>query len=68
MERHAVHEPQPRAATVKIVKDVKADAVLTRGLAAAFGGTTSEEEQERESPSITGLSRSWSCSLVVCPA
>jgi hypothetical protein len=31
---------------------------LTRGLAAAFGGPASEEDQERESPSIPGLSRS----------
>jgi hypothetical protein len=38
------------------------------GLAAAFGGTTSEQDKERESPVIKGLSRCLSCSLVVSPA
>jgi hypothetical protein len=42
--------------------------IQSAGLAAAFGGTTSEEEQERESPEIEGLSRSCSSSLVVSPA
>jgi len=42
--------------------------LTTRGLVAAFGGTTSEAERERESPGIEGLSRSRSASLVVSPA
>jgi hypothetical protein len=40
----------------------------TRGLAAAFGGTTNEQERKRESPGIEGLSRFRSCSFVVSPA
>ena len=41
---------------------------LTRGLAAAFGGTTNKTERERESPGIKGLSRSRSVLFVVRPA
>jgi hypothetical protein len=47
------------------MKDIKGSSA---GLAAAFGGTTSEGAQERESPVIKGLSRSCAPSLVVSPA
>jgi len=65
MEQHAVQGPQPRAFTVK---DVKTSALQTRGLAAAFGGTTNKKERERESPGIEGLFRSRSFLFVASPA
>jgi hypothetical protein len=68
MEEHAVREPSPRPFTVKVVKTVKVRTFLTRGLAAAFGGTTNKKERERESPGIEGLSRSRSFLFVVSPA
>jgi hypothetical protein len=49
---------------MKVMKKRSVD----EGLAAAFGGTTSDQDRKRESPSITGLSRFRSCSLVVSPA
>jgi len=48
------------------MKDVKGFRVPARRPGYA-GPTTSEEERERESPSIPGLSRSRSSSLVVPP-
>ncbi len=68
MELHAVKGPLPRTATVKRVKDVKTSALWTRGLAAAFGGTTNNEERERENPLISGFSLSRSSMFVVSPA
>jgi hypothetical protein len=47
------------------MKDMKGSGA---GLAAAFGGATSEGAQERESQVIKGLSRSCAPSLVVSPA
>ena len=38
----------------KRVEDLKAPSSADAGLAAAFGGTTSEQDQERESPDERG--------------